>query len=268
MTKTIFKGKKIASYYKEGESQIPVVLVHGFCEDSRMWDEWIPLLGKKHPILSIDLPGFGSSERLNRISIMDMADAVAAVLDFHKIEKCVLVGHSMGGYVACAFAEKYGYLLAGLCMFHSQPFADTPAKKEGRLKAIDFINRNGHVVFVRQLIPKLFAYDYSKGYQAEVNRMIYYAAKYEQAAIIDSLHAMRQRPDRSGVLERIKCPVQFFIGKEDVAIPYDVSLAQVNLPNIADIQIYKDVGHMGMFKSPRKTAKAFKKFLSMLDDKS
>ena len=150
-------------------------------------------------------------------------------------------------------------------MFHSQPFADTPAKKKGRLKAIDFIERNGQVVFVRQLIPKLFAYDYSKGYQAEVNRMIFYASKYEQGAIIDSLHAMRQRPDRSEVLKKIKCPIQFFIGKEDVVIPYEVSLAQINLPGIADIQIYNDVGHMGMFKSPRKTAKAFKKFLSIHD---
>src|SRR5690606_28875252 len=116
-----------------------------------------------------------------------------------------------------------------------------------------------------QLIPKLFAYDYSKGYQAEVNRLIYYATQYQPEAIKASLLAMKDRPDRSGVLKNIQCPVQFFIGKEDNAIPYEVSIGQTQLPDVADIQIYKDVGHMGMFKSPRRTAKAFKNFLSLVN---
>ena len=150
-------------------------------------------------------------------------------------------------------------------MFHSQPFADTDKKKENRLRAIDFINQNGHTLFVRQLIPKLFAYDYSKGYQSEVNRLIFHATKYQSSSIIASLHAMRQRPDRSGVLKNIKCPVQFIIGKQDKAIPFDVSMKQTYLPDTSDIQVYADVGHMGMFNSPRKTAKAFREFVKRLE---
>ena len=267
MEKTTFKGKEIASYRSgTGEEGLPIVLLHGFCEDSRMWDEWLPLLPSYRSYLCIDLPGFGNSELLEETTIDSMADAVAAVLKNKKIKKCILVGHSMGGYVACAFAEKFGDQLAGLCMFHSHPFADAEDKKAGRLKAIEFINTNGHILYVRQLIPKLFAYDYSKGYQAEVNRLIYYATEYQTEAIIASLHAMRGRPDRSEVLKNIKCPVQFFIGKEDAAIPYEVSLAQTHLPDIADIQIYNDVGHMGMFKSPRRTAKAFRNFLLVVNE--
>ncbi|MEZ4957904.1 MAG: alpha/beta hydrolase [Saprospiraceae bacterium] len=266
MIKTNFQGANIASYpFGEGKEGIPVVLLHGFCEDSRMWDEWLPLLPSYRRYLCIDLPGFGNSELLETTTIETMADAVAAVLKDNNIEKCVLLGHSMGGYVACAFAKKYGNQLAGLCMFHSHPFADSEEKKEGRLKGIEFIKTNGHILFVRQLIPKLFNYDFSKGYQAEVNRLIYHATKYAPEAIIASLHAMRNRPDLSEVLANIKCPVLFFIGKKDAAIPLDVSLAQTHLPSIADIQIYSDVGHMGMFKSPRKTAKAFKEFLQMVN---
>ena len=264
MTKTFFKSKTIVSFYSKAGGRIPVVLIHGFCEDSRVWDEWLLLLHSDHPYLLIDLPGFGQSDTIEDISISDMADVVAAVMDVHKIEKCVLVGHSMGGYVACAFAERYGERLAGLCMFHSHPYADSEEKKEGRLKAVDFIHKNGHTIFVKNLIPKLFAYDYSKGYQSEVNRLIFHAAQYDPKGIIASLHAMRQRPDRSDVLKKIKCPVQFFIGKKDTAIPPEMSLAQMDLPDIADIQLYNDVGHMGMFKSPRRTSKAFRAFLKIM----
>ena len=266
MIRTNYQGKTMASYQNGSKTDFPIVLLHGFCEDSRMWDEWLPLLPSYRNYLCIDLPGFGNSELLEETTIASMAEAVAGVLQHQNIKKCILVGHSMGGYVACAFAKQHGHLLKGLCMFHSHPFADSEEKKAGRLKAIDFIEKNGHVLFVRQLIPKLFAYDYSKGYQAEVNRMIYYASKYQPEAIIASLHAMRDRPDLSAVLKDIDCPVQFFIGQQDAAIPYETSLRQTHLPARADLQIYEDVGHMGMFKSPRKTAKAFRKFISMVDD--
>lgn len=259
------QGKSL-SYYFSGESSGPVVvLLHGFCEDSRMWDDWLKLLPNSYRYLRIDLPGFGNSELTDHLSIESMADAVHAVLDSEGIGKCVLVGHSMGGYVSLAFAEKHAEMLNGLCMFHSQPFADTAEKKEARLKSVEFIERNGHVVYVRQLIPKLFAYDYSKGYQAEVNRLIFHASKYNPEAIIAALHAMRQRPDRSEVLKNIQCPVQFFIGKLDAAVPFENSLAQSYLPNVADIQINPNVGHMGMFEAPRKTAKAFRSFLKMIE---
>ena len=266
MLKTTFQGKNIAAFQTgEGNGKNPIVLLHGFCEDSRMWDEWLPLLPSHYSYICIDLPGFGQSELLEKTTVDNMAEAVAAVLEKLKINKCNLVGHSMGGYVACAFAEKHGDQLTSLCMFHSHPFADSEEKKDGRLKAVEFIYKNGHILFVRQLIPKLFAYDYSKGYQAEVNRLIYHATQYQPESIIASLHAMRQRPDRSEVLKNVKCPVQFFIGKMDAAVPYDLSLAQTHLPDTADIQIYDDVGHMGMFKTPRRTAKAFKKFLKLVD---
>jgi len=264
MKKVKFQNKQIAYSFSGIPKDIPVVLLHGFCEDSRMWDEWTELLPSSLSTLRIDLPGFGQSELLDDLTMESMAGAVACVLEKEKIKKCVLVGHSMGGYAGLAFAEKYGSMLAGLCLFHSQPFADTEEKKAQRLKSVEFIHKNGHVVFVRQLIPKLFAYDYSKGYPMEVNKLIYYATQYQPEAIIAALHAMRQRPDRSAVLKKINCPVQFIIGKKDAAVPYDLSLAMTHLPNVADIQILSDVGHMGMFLSPRRTSKMFKKFLSMI----
>lgn len=260
-----YQWKRLA-YFAEGDEKAPaIIFLHGFCEDSRMWDEWLGLLPKSYRYLRIDLPGLGQSEVQSELSMEYIADAVNLVLEKENIEKCVLTGHSMGGYASLAFAEKYGDKLNGLCLFHSQPNADTEAKKADRLKAAKFIERNGHVLYVRQLIPKLFAYDYSKGYPAEVNRLIYFASKYPPEGITAALHAMRRRPDRSHVLKNIKCPVLFFIGKNDGAIPHKNSIAQTHLPDLADIQIYPNVGHMGMFEAPRKTAKAFRSFLSMIE---
>ncbi len=261
MEQLTFQKKQIA-FYRSGEGEeTPVVLLHGFCEDSRVWDEWLDFLPQRS-YLRIDLPGFGNSELLENLSIESMAEAVNAVLEHLNIKKCILTGHSMGGYVSLAFAEKYGEKLTGLCMFHSHPFEDSEDKKAGRLKSVDFIKKNGHILYVRQMIPQLFAYDYSKGYQMEVNRLIHNAIHYSPEAIIAALDAMRIRPDRSEVLKNIACPVLFIIGKHDNAVPLELSMAQAHLPKIADIHVFPTVGHMGMFSAQRETAKVFKEFLS------
>ncbi len=249
------------AYERTGRGkQTPVVLLHGFCEDSRMWAEWMPFLPDR-PYVCIDLPGFGQSDPVVPVSMEYMADAVAAVLDQLKLGPCLLVGHSMGGYVALAFAERYPDRLAGLCMFHSHPFADTAERKEARLKSVSFIEQNGHILYVRQMIPQLFAYDYSKGYPAEVNRLIYHASQYAPEAITAALHAMRNRPDRAGVLRDLSCPVLLLIGKLDTAVPFQQSLEMTELPRQASVEIFPTVGHMGMFTAVRETARAFRDFL-------
>ena len=259
-----YQGKRLAYSFSKKKDKTVVVLLHGFCTDSRIWDEWLDLLPREHQYLRIDLPGFGQSELpAKQLTIEYMAGAVNAVLLAEGIEKLHIVGHSMGGYVALAFAEKHGEKLLGLCMFNSQAHADDEEKTASRLKSIGFIERNGHVLYVRQFIPKLFDYNYSKGYPAAVNRLIFHASKYSPEAIIAAAHAMRMRPDRRHVLENIKCPVLFFIGKKDAVLKYQNSLEQTHLPNIADIHIYPGVGHMAMFEAARKTAKDFRSFLEM-----
>ena len=259
-----FQGKRLA-FHKEGKGKTPVVFIHGFCEDHRMWDEFIEPFNGRY-IIRIDLPGFGNSEVPDEHSISHMSESVNAVLMHLKIKKCIFVGHSMGGYVSLEFAKKYPEKLSGLCMFHTHPFADSEEKKAGRQKQIDFISRNGHILYVRQVIPSLFAYDFSKGFPFEVNKLIYNAAKFPSEGIIAALEAMRDRPDNSDVLKNIDCPVQFIIGKKDIAVSLEQSLAQVHLPKVADIQIDEDVGHIGMFEAKSRTTKALKQFLRFVEN--
>lgn len=266
MQQISFQGKQVAFFEsnplngREVEG-LPVVLIHGFLEDSRLWDEWLPLLPPRRYIC-IDLPGSGSSELIEHLSMESMAEVVSAVVEHLGIQKFVLMGHSMGGYVAIAYAEKWGEMLAGICLFHSHPFEDSDEKKEGRKKAVEFIHKNGHIIYVRQTIPQLFIYDYSKGYQSEVNRLIHNAANFKPENIIAALDAMRLRRDRSEVLRNIACPVLMLIGKHDTAVPLELSMAMTSLPSQASIHVFPTVGHMGMFSASRETAKVFREFLN------
>ncbi|RMG85516.1 MAG: alpha/beta hydrolase [Bacteroidetes bacterium] len=258
MQSIIFKGKKLGFRYQKGAGDMALIFIHGFCEDSRMWDDFATAF--RAPNVRVDLPGFGGSEVPDVHTIEYMAEAVGAILDHLRIEKCLVVGHSMGGYVSLELARHHPEKMAGLCLFHSHPFADDSDKKQSRDKGIEFIRNHGHVLYVRQLIPKLFAFDFNKGYPFAVNKLIYNATQLAPEGIIAALEAMRDRPDRADVLRNLPCPVQFIIGKKDAAVPYETSLRQTLLPDLSDIRIFADIGHMGMFEATARTTLALDQF--------
>lgn len=239
------------TYTTEGKG-FPIVLIHGFCEDSHMWDEFkIDLIEENFKVITIDLPGFGHSTPSDSPSIEGYAQAALKVIDQLKIEKCILIGHSMGGYTALAIAQLRPDLMAGMGLFHSHPFADSAEKKEARKKQIDFIERHGHQLYVKQLIPKLFPKRHAMSSPFDLDKLIHRAARFPQKGITDALIAMMNRPDRSDVLKTIKCPVAFIVGHEDTVIPSELSLKQLPLPNTASVHILENIGHMGMFESRR-----------------
>lgn len=256
-----FKGKKIA-YRVHGKGQ-PLVLIHGLCEDSTIWDEFIKGLVGEFQIIRPDLSGFGESELLSEHSIDVMAESVKAVLDDMGISKCVMVGHSLGGYVSVTLAEKYPSVLTGLGLFHSHPFADVPEKKEERRKSIEFVKTNGHIVYVKQLIPKLFAELFATSNEFLINSLIFKASKYSPETIIGTQQAMLERTDNSEVIKKINCPVLLIIGKQDKTVPYEMSLKMMPLPAIADIHILPKVAHMGMFTAKDKTVKIVRNFMQL-----
>ncbi len=261
MNFTIFEGKRVA-YRAEGKGQA-LVLLHGLCEDSTIWDDFIkPMMGD-FLIIRPDLSGFGESDILSEASIDKMADSVNAVLKDLDIKRCVMVGHSLGGYVTAAFAKKYATLLSGFGLFHSHPFQDTEEKKEERRRAIDFVKRNGHIVYVKQLIPKLFAELFATSNEFLINSLIFKASQYKPETIVGAQQAMLDRADNGDVLRNATCPVLLIIGKQDKSIPFEVSKLMLPLPSLADIVILPKVAHMGLFTAREKTAKAVRSFATL-----
>lgn len=259
MSTLIFNERKI-NYFAKGRG-LPIVFLHGFCEDSSVWDDFISVF-KSNKVIRIDLPGFGNSDPIDQPTVENFADTVKSVLDHLDIKKCILVGHSMGGYVSLAFAKKYESYLKGLTLFHSFPYADSPEKKENRQKSIEFIKRNSHYHYIKQLFPNLFPPKFLSSNNFLVNKMIHRASSFPQAGIIGGLEMMMNRPDNSEVLSQISCPVLFIIGKEDEVVPFDKSMEQTALPDVAHIHVLEGVGHMGMFEATKKTQNIIKNFVS------
>ena len=151
--KLIYKNTKI-SFTDQGKGTT-IVLLHGFLENQTMWKAFVPELAKKYRVITINLLGHGQTECLGYVhSMEDQADMVHSVLHELKIKKAILVGHSMGGYVALAFAELYPDNMKGLVLLNSTSRADSDERKVNRDRAIVAVKQN-YAAFVRMSISNL-----------------------------------------------------------------------------------------------------------------
>lgn len=258
-----YKNSKVA-YQKAGQGPV-LVLLHGFCEDSTMWADFVPLLSKKYTILTIDLSGFGNSDLLEEASIDAMATAVFAVLTHEKINNCILIGHSMGGYVGLTFAKKHPNILLGLGLFHSHPYQDSQAKTNNRLKTIRFIERHGIAPFAGQFVRNLFPSSFVQKNKSFIEELVHKTSMHHSDAVIAASHAMINRANQSIVLTNLPCPALFIVGTEDSAISLEQSLNQLSLPSIASLHILEGIGHMGMFEAPVETLEIIVDFIDFCE---
>lgn len=249
-----------AAYFESGEG-FPVVLVHGFPADHSLWKYQTGYLQKKYRLLLPDLPGTGCSPLIDPISIEDMAAFIKAMIDQEKIEKCILIGHSMGGYATLAFAQKHPEYLAGWGLFHSSAFADTEEKKQGRKRSIQMMKTYGQERFLCQMLPNLFSENFRKNNRDKIRNLIQERVNAGIDALIPYYHAMWERPDRTSALETAEVPVLFVIGKEDIASPMDDILQQVSLPPESVVHFLKNCGHMGMLEMPDTATHILEQFL-------
>lgn len=267
MNTFLYNDKKIA-FEKKGEGPA-MIFLHGFCEDQSMWHtleaqaaEW------GITFISLDLPGFGQSDSLASCSIEDMADIVYTFCQTQQLDRIALLGHSMGGYVALAFAEKYPQLLSGLGILHSHPYEDSEEKKEARQKSIAFIEKNGSKSYVQQLIPKLFPTGYAPAHPQIVQGLVEKALAYNPLGIINALWAMKNRPDRTEVLKSIEVPVLFIVGALDELESSEKLIGQTHLPQVASIHILEQVGHMGIFEAPDRINQVVSDFAAFIFHKT
>ncbi len=262
MQYTLHNGKKVAFDYIRKGNKTTLVLLHGFCEDSTMWADFAPLLSKKYSLLMIDLSGFGQSDLLEESSMAAMSEAVQTVLEHLKIPNCILVGHSMGGYVGLEFAKQYPQVLQGLGLFHSHPFADTVEKITNRKKTIRFVQRHGVAPFAGQFVRNLFTANFMQNNPQFIEDLIGKTSTHHSDAFLAASQGMINRVDQSAVLQHLSCPVLFVVGKKDNAIPYANSLRQLSLPPVASVHIFEELGHMGLFEMPIKTAQIVNNFVA------
>lgn len=266
MKQVSFKYKKVF-YRVEGKGK-PVMLLHGFAEDSSLWNYQIEKLKQNFQVIIPDLPGSGASEMIDgKLSISDYADAIKSIVDVEIRKDAIaftMIGHSMGGYISLAFAEKYPALLNGIGLFHSTSFPDDDQKKETRNKGIDFIKKNGAEIFLKNTTPNLFSEKIKRENPCLLERLSGLSKSFTPDALIQYYEAMRDRPDRSSILKDFTKPVLFIQGFFDNAVLLQSGLEQSHMAPVTYFKILKDSGHMGMWEEEQISTTFMEDFLMQL----
>lgn len=236
--------------YRDTGNGFPVMLVHGFPVDGSLWDYQANKLKSFCRLLIPDLPGSGQSPFISGVTIESMANMLHDILLQEHIDRCILIGHSMGGYIALAFAEKYSQKLKGLGLYHSSAFPDTEEKKQGRTRSIAMMRQYGAGVFLRQMMPNLFGEKYRKNNKAALQTLIKGKEDADVNALSAYYEAMMKRPGRTNVLKQLTVPALFVIGKEDTSVPAADVLRQVALPAVSQVHLLSDAAHISMLEMP------------------
>lgn len=249
MQKVRVNGIELA-YVRRGHGQ-PLVLLHGYPLDHHIWDEIAPLLEDKFDLLLPDLRGFGDSTSVDTPPTMDTyASDIAALLDSLGIEKTALAGHSMGGYVALAFARLFPDRLTGLGLIASQTLEDSPDRKEGRYKSAAEAAEKGTAGIVEAMTPKFTS---SPTLQAFARQIM---ERQTPQACIGALKAMAERPDSTSLLASLTCPLVIIHGDADVLIPIERAReAKAAAPHALLVEL-AGVGHLPMLEAKEETARA------------
>lgn len=256
----LYQEKRI--YYRiKGKGPL-VLLLHGFGETGSVWDQTLQALGTDYTIIVPDLPGSGQSEAINDMSMEGIADCMALLSAEHSPAPHCLIGHSMGGYIALAYAERYPNRLKGLGLFHSTAQADLPAKVETRKKAIDFIRTHGVPAFMDLAIPGLFAPHTIQEHPELIEKQLKEAHNFLASSVVSYYNAMMNRPDRCKVLEKFDHPVLFVLGHFDTLLPPEDLLRQTTRSKKSYIYTMERSGHMGMIEEPEKTKQILAVYLN------
>lgn len=229
-------------------------LIHGFCLDNSIWKEMVKYLSDIR-IVYIGLPGYNGSIVKKYENIEMMAENCAEAIS----EPGILVGHSMGGYLALQILKLIPDKIKGLMLFHSHCYADTADKKQVRQKHIEFINRNGSLAYYKELIPGLFKNKKNK----KAEKLIKKGLQVQNDTLINDLEIMIQRPEMLEYISMTNKPLGFVIGDHDTILNHSDWIRQTIFPTVSDVYILKDAAHLGMIEKPKLSALAILKFVSV-----
>ncbi|WP_047152329.1 alpha/beta fold hydrolase [Aneurinibacillus tyrosinisolvens] len=247
------------AYEDRGQGD-PVVLLHGFCGSSAYWDEIIPKLESKYRVIVPDLRGHGKTAvPEGTYSMEQMAEDIKNLLASLDVSEVKLLGHSLGGYVTLAFAEKYSDMLTGFGLIHSTGLPDDAKAKEGRMKGIETLETEGIEPFADNLVPKLFSSQNINNLGPAVEKTKAIALATDPRGAINTLRGMMERPDRTQVIASTNKAVLLVAGSDDGVIPPDkVFSAEQQLVLSETIE---NAGHMSMLEKPDELAGILDRFL-------
>ena len=191
-----------------------------------------------------------------------VADVLRGVLDLKQISRCFVAGHSMGGYVAEAFAAKYPERLQGLILFHSSPYADNDSKKEDRRREIEMIRHDKKELIAQLFAPKGFAPHNRDRLKSRIEQLQELISLTDDDGIIALLNGMSERKDMNDMMRQLKVPQLFIFGKYDEFIPMERAETLIQAHPQAEIAWLENSGHMGFLEEPDASAEIIRSFIN------
>lgn len=270
MEKFVMAGGTPVRYADAGKGTQAVLLLHGYLESIEVWDDFAGELGKNYRVIRVDLPGHGFSDWGGRevVGIDYMADTAAAVLELAGVERCTVVGHSMGGYVALSLAANHPEKVEGLVLFHSSPNADTPEKAANRQREIELIEAGKKEMLAKVNPGRGFAEANLRRCAEAIEDLAEQVMLTEDEAIVAVLKGMSQRKDRNEDMRRLGIPELMIFGLGDNYIPVAAAESMALAQPQARVAWLENSGHMGFVEQPRESLAILEDFLAEVASKN
>lgn len=254
-----FNHKNTEIYYTDSGKGKTIFLLHGFLEDHFMWNELQTLLSKRYRVIAVDLMGHGKSECMGYVHTMeDQADVLFALISQLRLRKIDFIGHSMGGYIALAFAELYPEYVRSLVLLNSSSLADSEDKKINRDRAIEVVKKNSNS-FIRMATQNLFDKASHEKFPEKIEAFTQRALKTPLQGVIASLEGMKVRIDREALLHFGPYPKMIIAAENDSIIPLEDIKNQVQDTEV-ELHIVKG-GHVSTIESFDEIATIISNFL-------
>jgi pimeloyl-ACP methyl ester carboxylesterase len=243
-------------YYEEYGEGIPVIFLHGFPFDHTIWEPIIPLLEKEARLILPDLRGFGKSPVTEGIySMRLLAEDIHQLVNHLGIEKAILVGHSMGGYVSLTFAHSYPGHLLGLGLVSTQAAADTPERRQARYKTAEAVAHKGAKVVASSMVNSLTP---RADLVESIHELILNA---HPTGIVGALKGMAERPDLTGILADIHVPAVVLSGTAEQLLAQEKIQTLAQMLSMGWLVEIQGAGHMLMMEDPQQVASALRQVI-------
>ncbi|MFM2250492.1 MAG: hypothetical protein RLZZ358_1419 [Bacteroidota bacterium] len=246
-------------FFEKGQGH-PLLFLHGFCESGEMWRYFADSLSTQYRVICPDLPGFGDSALTHPIqSLEEVAEQLEAWMQAEQIQNPIVLGHSLGGYVALALLERMGDRIKAIGLLHSTAFADDLEKKEMRNRVLIFLNKHGAAKFVISFVPQLFP-EHRRDELADAMALAIEDGKRSSLeGLLAYTVAMRDRKDRLAVLQQFAGPKLLLAGTLDGSVKIESSRAQQEaFTHYIELE---GVGHLGMVEEKEKTLAVVQDFV-------
>jgi pimeloyl-ACP methyl ester carboxylesterase len=251
------------SYEQQGDGP-PVILLHGFPLDNRIWQQQLTALSDRWRVITPDLRGFGKSASLDPFTMESLADDIHALLTELNALPCVLGGLSMGGYVALAYAKRYPADLRGLILIDTRAEADTAQGKQARQSMIDLVRKSGSPAVAEQMMPKMLAPDEAQRRPQLARDLRTIMEACPPLTIEHALAAMRDRADHTTDLASISVPTLIIVGEQDAITPPPMAQAMNQAIPHSTLHLIRGAGHMSPMEQPQQVTSALRRFLEQL----